>query len=233
MVHPNQNSGMKGFIGVKRCNAYPVWVPWPPSCFCIGQAEWSTPLCDDPVHKHYTSHFQRFCISIRKPLKLYPNKILNYTCTRGNFTFSSFEANRVSIPTFSLWYSWSVREKQGIKILFCIHSNLMWWIWFDVGNGPDSHANMNKQAKRIHTDTTTVQTPSPGTNTISNDTMARMVLIITGKKTKQNNCSLLNSLHFIFREMRRILATIHRMNIHTHKPAANVIQHPFKCRSWF
>lgn len=49
------------------------------------------------------------------------------------FTFSSFDANKDSIPTFSLWYSWSNKVKGGIKAGIQTGSRLMscefkpWW----------------------------------------------------------------------------------------------------------
>ena len=33
-----------------------------------------------------------------------------------SFTFSSFEANKDSIPTFNLWYSMSNKQKQGSQV---------------------------------------------------------------------------------------------------------------------
>lgn len=39
-------------------------------------------------------------------------------CSSGKndfITFSSFEANKDSIPTFNLWYSWSNKEDKGVK----------------------------------------------------------------------------------------------------------------------
>lgn len=43
-----------------------------------------------------------------------------------SFTFSSFEANKDSIPAFNLWYSWSNEEKkEALKALFLTHSYLM------------------------------------------------------------------------------------------------------------
>lgn len=81
---------------------HPAWEPWHPLSSCTDPAEQSALWYACPVTgKTYCSSVTMY-LSVATVFK--PNVL----------TFSSFEANRDSIPSFNLWYSWS----DEINIIF-------------------------------------------------------------------------------------------------------------------
>lgn len=108
--------------------SYPEWAPWRPSSFCTGPAGWSAPLYVDPIRRERHIFFQvrenrgTVCFSWQR--RMFRK---SFFTAGGLFTFSSFEANKDSIPTFSLWYSWSNEEKRpllkcyfGLPVIPCL-----------------------------------------------------------------------------------------------------------------
>lgn len=74
-------------------------------------------------------------------------------------TFSSFDANSDSIPSFNLWYSWSDKRTQMIKCYFWTHTCLISAEFFACdgmfSDRHGSHANMDEQARQTDSDSTT------------------------------------------------------------------------------
>lgn len=74
-------------------------------------------------------------------------------------TFSSLEANRDSIPSFNLWYSWSDQINGRENVIFAL-TLASWPLNFLACDGMfsdrrDSHANMDEQAEQTDSDSTT------------------------------------------------------------------------------
>lgn len=100
---------------------HPVWAPSRPWSSCSDPAEPSALLFACPVTNKTRFSF----LTSVKVLQRRSSSVL---------TFSSLEANRDSIPSFNLWYSWSDQIHGTLKCYFCIHTRLVtaefsgvWW----------------------------------------------------------------------------------------------------------